>query len=433
MESQGDPSMPFRATVCRLASALICIAATTNLAAGAIRTRPIERTSEVGFIHVFHGSDGANPTGQLVMDAHGALYGTTINGGKNGVGVAYRLVPAAGRYTAQVLYDFGASQVDGAHPQGGVTLLHGIVYGTTLSGGGGSCASGAGCGTVFALAPSAGGYHETILHAFQGGHADGAVPAGGVIVGSGGALYGATSAGGVHDQGTVFTIEPAAGGYSFAILHSFGRAGDGQGPLGLVADGSGTIFGVTTAGGSFGQGTAFALAAQGARYREIVLHDFGGRSDGGRPAGHLSVDERGALYGATVFGSAGVSQCCGTAFKLIPNGSGGYDERVLFDFARPSEGVNPSPLLAKPHGIVYGTALDGGGSQSRGHGAVFALMPVGDGYSELILHSFTGGHEGASPSGGLITDHSGALYGVTANGGSQACTRGCGVVYELRH
>jgi uncharacterized repeat protein (TIGR03803 family) len=424
--------MPLRAPICRLATALICVAATTSLATAAITTRPIERTSVVAFIHIFHGTDGANPTGQLVMDGHGGFYGTTINGGKNGAGVVYHLVPADGRFTEQVLYDFGASPIDGAHPQGGVTVLHGVVYGMTLAGGGGPCASGAGCGTVFALAPAQGGYHETIVHAFQGGRRDGAVPVGDVLVGTGGALYGATSAGGGHNEGTVFELVPATGGYSFTILHSFGHAGDGEGPLGLIAD-NGTIFGVTVAGGSYSQGTAFALVPQGPRYRESVLHDFGGQSDGGRPAGRLSVDDRGALYGTTLFGSAGVSQCCGTAFKLIPNGSGGYSERVLFDFSRPSDGVNPSPLLAKPRGIVYGTALDGGGPQSRGHGAVFALMPVGDSYSELILHSFPGGHEGSSPSGGVISDRSGALYGVTANGGSTACTRGCGLVYELTH
>src|ERR1700722_2394008 len=106
--------MPLRAPACRLATALICIAATTNLAAGATRTRPIEQTSVVAFIHLFHGIDGANPTGQLVMDAHGAFYGTTINGGKNGAGVVYRLVPADGRYTERELYDFAAAPAHAA-------------------------------------------------------------------------------------------------------------------------------------------------------------------------------------------------------------------------------------------------------------------------------------------------------------------------------
>lgn len=171
----------------------------------------------------------------------------------------------------------------------------------------------------------------------------------------------------------------------------------------------------------------------GPRYRESVLHDFGGRSDGARPAGRLTIDDRGALYGTTVFGNAGASQCCGTAFKLIPKGTGGFAERLLFDFARPSQGITPSPLLAMKHGIVYGTTLDGGGLQTRGHGAIFELMPVGEGYSELILHSFLGGREGAFPSGAPISDRSGALYGATENGGSARCQRGCGVVYELTH
>jgi hypothetical protein len=57
-------------------------------------------------------------------------------------------------------------------------------------------------------------------------------------------------------------------------------------------------------------------------------------------------------------------------------------------------------------------------------------------YSELVLHDFAGGRDGAFPSGGLLADRSGGLFGVTANGGGGgggACDRGCGVVYELSH
>jgi hypothetical protein len=52
-----------------------------------------------------------------------------------------------------------------------------------------------------------------------------------------------------------------------------------------------------------------------------------------------------------------------------------------------------------------------------------------------VLHSFTGGADGAYPTAGLIMDDSGNLYGVTDEGGDANCQvdqhQGCGVVFEI--
>jgi len=52
------------------------------------------------------------------------------------------------------------------------------------------------------------------------------------------------------------------------------------------------------------------------------------------------------------------------------------------------------------------------------------------------LHSFTGGGDGSSPVGNLVSDAAGNLYGTTLHGGSDTNCRGnaalgCGVVFEL--
>ena len=47
-----------------------------------------------------------------------------------------------------------------------------------------------------------------------------------------------------------------------------------------------------------------------------------------------------------------------------------------------------------------------------------------------VLYSFTGGDDGAYPSG-LVLDPNGNLYGVAGGGGNSACQSGCGVVFEV--
>jgi len=116
-------------------------------------------------------SDGANPTGALMLDLAGNLYGTARAGGNAcsnsaGCGVVFRL-SADGVYT--VLYSF-CTQVqnnvcaDGADPAGRlIEDSSGNLYGTTMYGGGACMWSDAGCGTVFELSPSG---QENVLYAF---------------------------------------------------------------------------------------------------------------------------------------------------------------------------------------------------------------------------------------------------------------------------
>src|SRR5258706_4915278 len=111
---------------------------------------------------------------------------------------ALGLIPA-GRVTAQtftVLHHFAGSPGYGAYPRAGLNLSGNILYGTTS--GGGSL----GHGTVFAL--SADGTGFTTLHSFIGSP-DGNVVDTGVIL-SGNMLYGTAVYGGSFDNGTVFAL-----------------------------------------------------------------------------------------------------------------------------------------------------------------------------------------------------------------------------------
>jgi len=157
-----------------------------------------------------------HPYGGVAIGRDGVLYGTTESGGTANNGTVFSLTPPTspgGSWTETVLYSFSGFS-DGGQPQAGVTIGRGgVLYGTTYFGGTESL-----CGTVFALAPPAspdGAWTETVLYNFTCG-ADGGNPQAGVVIGDDGVLYGTTGSGGTGSCtglfgsgcGTVFSLTP---------------------------------------------------------------------------------------------------------------------------------------------------------------------------------------------------------------------------------
>ena len=255
-------------------------------------------------LHSFQGHpDGWSPLAGLVLDMEGNLYGTTED---SGLGKVFE-VTASG--TEKVLYSFHDTP-DGAAPE--ATLVfdkQGNLYGTTGFGGEYGCFGGAGCGTVFKLAPDG---TETVLYSFTGG-ADGAWPRAGLVLDEQGNLYGTTFVGGsgcgAEGCGTVFQMTPTG---TEAILHSFDDS-DGANPTGgLVFDAKGNLYGTTSSGGAYGWGTVFKLTPSGGNWKETVLHSFKS-SDGAAPYGRLLL-KGGILYGTTAGGGA---HNWGTVFACV--------------------------------------------------------------------------------------------------------------------
>lgn len=257
----------------------------------------------------------------------------------------------------RVLYAF-AGQPDGVGPTGGVVAdASGNLYGTTYSGGSASeCAgpSGMGCGIVFELKRTGKTYAESILHSFKGGK-DGASPWPPLTVGSNGTIFGTTQYGGSVNLGAVFELTPAQGD-QVTILYSFKGGQDGAYPLGSVMiDASGAIYGTTfggggaTCGGSSGGGcgTVYKLTPTRRGYAESVLYAFKGGTDGGFLYAFVIADAQGALYGTTRSGGASCkmkSGGCGTVFKLTPDSSR-YTESVLYAFRGDKDGAWPKAGL----------------------------------------------------------------------------------------
>jgi uncharacterized repeat protein (TIGR03803 family) len=211
------------------------------------------------------------------------------------------------------------------------------------------------------------------------------------------------------------------------VLHTFTGGSDGSFPeAGLIFDSAGNLYGTTEIGGTYNAGTAFKLSpASGGGYTEMVLHSFTYGSDGAVPTAGLIFDSAGNLYGTTSYGGNPTSNS-GAVFELSPASGGGYTETVLHNFTGGSDGGNPyASLVLDSAGNLYGTA-EGGGTSNNG--TVFKMSPAsGGGYTETVLYSFTGGSDGQSPEGGLIFDSAGNLYGTTNTGG----TSRIGTAFEI--
>jgi len=275
----------------------------------------VDSTGKTTLLYQFLGvPDGSIPSGGLLRDAQGNLYGSTQAGGiaacayNAGCGTIFKL-DANGKES--VLYSFSGG-VDGAYPQSNLVQdAAGNLYGTAYNGGKLACPSG--CGTIFKLDPSG---NLTVLHAFKGG-ADGANPMSGLILDSANNLYGVTANGGNltcaaglgKGCGTVFR-QSASGGKT--LLYAFTGGTDGDRPTGLVMDATGNLYGTTAGGGDNRQdGTVFKIDTTG---KKTVVHQFNG-IDGSNPAAGVILDPSGNLYGTT---SSGGSYGQGTVFKVTP-------------------------------------------------------------------------------------------------------------------
>ena len=344
--------------------------------------------------------------------------------------------PASAAWKEKVLHNFNDNGKDGYNPVGGLASdAAGRFYGTTESGGD------IGFGTVFVVMPDdKGTWTEKVLHSFTGSPSDGSYPAGRVVIGPDGNLYGTTAYGGNYGDGTVFELTPEAGGqWNEKLLHSFNGRDVASPVEGLVFDGAGNLYGTTDTGGSgcdgYGCGVVFQLTrGPDGNWEEVVLHKFNGK-DGASPYGDLVFDTAGDLYGAT-YGNRflGCSPYdCGTVFKLRLGTNGQWREQVLRRFkSNGKDGYFPSGgVVLDSAGNLYGTTSAGGGSACSGGGCgtVFRLTRGATGrWAETLLHIFNDKNDdGTNPVGPLTFDRGRNLYGTTSSGGSHSY----GTVFRL--
>ncbi len=279
------------------------------------------------------------------------------------------------------------------------------------------------------------------IYRFQGG-SDGWTPIGLPAVDKNGDLYGATADGVAYHGGTIYKLtapQTHSGTWTKTLLHTF-PSGNGGYAVSVVIGPDGALYGF-----AFGPQTCGfvwqltrAGAADGA-WRYAVLYAFTGTSDGCGPQGNPVFDAEGNLYGAAQLGGElCVSYArCGTVFELKRSATkrGKWHFTVLHTFTGDPDGMEPfAGVTLDQQGNVYGTTNYGG---TYGWGAVYRVAPPktkGGAWRETVLYSLDSGMDmGANPSGPVIFDSSGNIYGTAAFGGDLNCQggHGCGTLFEL--
>ena len=256
------------------------------------------------------GLDGAYPYSGLVFDGAGNLYGTTSGGGASGAGTVFELTPGtSGQWTEAVIHSFNGK--DGKSPEGGLTFDgKGRLYGATLEGGN------QGVGVVFRLTPFTGGHwKETVLHSFTGGR-DGGYPVNGRLVfDQAGNLYGTVSGGAKFQRGAVFSLVQVPTGWRERVLFSFEGLFAANPFGGLIIDQQGNLYGTCANGnGITSLGAVFEVSPVSGKWVERTLHLFHQR-DGQFPEASLFRDTAGNLYGTTLQGG---TYNMGVVFEVKP-------------------------------------------------------------------------------------------------------------------
>ena len=269
-----------------------------------------------------------------------------------------------------------------------------------------------------ALAARTNSTNYKVVYSF-GGPPDAGLP-GGSLIDVRGTLYGTTSAGGTYacgspsgGCGTVFRIRLSG---KEKVLYAFVGRGDGIIPDASLLDVDGTFYGTTSGGGSYRAcGYSSDYFPCGTVFSvtmggtEKVLHSFGSKTDGIDPVASL-IDVNGTLYGTTSNGGAH-KRCNGGCGTVFSITPSGT-EKVLHSFGAKSDGTQPLASLIEVKGKLYGTTEYGG---AYGLGTVFSITLSG---REKVLHSFDNGTDGTLPNAGLV-DVDGTLYGTTLTGGEQ--------------
>jgi uncharacterized repeat protein (TIGR03803 family) len=234
-------------------------------------------------------TDGAGPTGGLTAGRKSLLYGVTTATGPGNGGTIFSFNPATKTLTTLYRFTGGA---DGGMPTGDLLLdQHGDLLGTTSLGGDLSACD-QGCGTVFRF--NLASAQLTVLHAFSNA-SDGAVPLAGLTAGQGGVVYGTTSRLG-KSNGGIFALDTRSDAFTNLYVFSAKRQ-TGHVSASLVLGSDGALYGAAPWGGLHSEGEEFRVDPATSAYR--TLFAFAGETNGAEPAVAPIFGAGNVLYGAT--------------------------------------------------------------------------------------------------------------------------------------
>ncbi len=306
------------------------------------------------------GMDGVSP-GPVIFDSLGNLYGTAF-GGEYGYGVLFELSPVGKGWVETTAFTFSSGL---GFAVGGIVMdATGNIYGTDGPKWVNPRAYNETHGDIYELSPSGSGWTEQVLYSGSGRKA---VTSPGPTMDAVGNIYAVVSS-------KVVKLSPNGGGWTPTVLYSV--AGAAVAMSTPLVDKAGNVYGTTAALGNhgclhqLGCGKAYKLT-QGKKkpWTYATIHVFGSSpNDGTVPEGNLVLDATGNIYGTT---SGGGEYSDGTVFELV-RGKISYTETVLCNFNGADGGNSGSGVVMDGSGTLYGTTFGGGSSNN---GVVFELIP----------------------------------------------------------
>ncbi len=317
----------------------------------------------------FDGTNENLPNG-LTLGKDGNFYGTTFEGGSNGLGTIFKLSPK-GTITTLISFNFSNGKwPSGKLVQGGDSNF----YGETVTGGEN------GNGTIFRMTPSG---TLTTLATFGSDYLGSWGPSGELVLGKDGNYYGTTGEGGTHESGTVFKMAPNG---VLTTLASFSKTNGAKPDGELVLGSDGNFYGATMQGGKSLNGTVFRVTPNGLIAAPVMVL----KNKAANPLALLIQGTNTSYYGRATGG--------GRVFTVAVDGSldnGGW-------------------LLRGKDGSFYGTTFTGNTNGGPfGYGTIFQITRD-DKLTTLVEFK---GANGANPVGGLVQSGDGNFYGVTSRGG----------------
>lgn len=338
------------------------------------------KTNAVTILTEFE-KNGGDPD-KVIFGGDGLLYGTINGMERRNKGCVYRYDIKTGAFKILVKFGGADTAARGLYPVGSVMMSkNGRLYGVTSEGGTGKADNNYshGGGTLYQVDAQSGVC--TTLVNFGAAGVAGSRPNGDVTQGSDGRLYGTTAFGGRGEYGTLYRYDPASRVYATLFEFNDPDAARQKGvaflagctPRGVIFDNDNNLYGVSSAGGTYGGGVLYRFNLRARTLTPLV--QLGGKAAGGKqPDGRLCWGKAGWLYGTTFEGGAGMSEMYSTAGTLFRYNVRANEFHTLVNFHTPKappQGPVAGVAIAAD-GALYGTTMSGG---KWGGGVLYRVTP----------------------------------------------------------
>jgi uncharacterized repeat protein (TIGR03803 family) len=203
-------------------------------------------------LHNFSGDpDGSAPVAGVTLDSSGNVYGTTSDGGAHGYGTIFELKKASS-WAESILHSF-QNLTDGATPYAGLIAgPAGSLFGAATDGGQ------QGGGTVFQLVPASGKWNFVVITSLPGWGVSGSFRNLLFDVAAN-TIYATTHCDGTHNAGTIYQLSSVNGKWTYKLLYTFTGGVDGKFAFTNLVLSGGKLYGTTNVGGALGKGVIFEL------------------------------------------------------------------------------------------------------------------------------------------------------------------------------